>query len=145
MNDYNQATVLKGVSVSSKGDKMNSKRSPLISKIKWGKVWVEGYNKPFKDVKLFPGGARTWDWRETGTHHTPGIQTADVVELVEKGAKVIVLSTGFHERLEVSDEALKMLDEAKVKTSVLDSERAVERYNALVETEEVGALIHSTC
>ena len=24
-----------------------------------------------KDFKLWPGGGRAWDWRETGTHHRP--------------------------------------------------------------------------
>ena len=37
----------------------------------------------FRDAKLFPGGSRKWDWNETGTHHTPGIQPADVKELLE--------------------------------------------------------------
>jgi hypothetical protein len=47
---------------------------------------VEGH-PPFKDAKVFPGGAREWDWRETGTRHVPGIQPADVQELIEHGAK----------------------------------------------------------
>jgi len=34
-------------------------------------------------AKLFPGGLREWDWRETGTRHVPGIQHADVQELIE--------------------------------------------------------------
>ena len=29
-------------------------------------------------AKLYPGGARAWDWRETGTRHRPGIQPADI-------------------------------------------------------------------
>jgi hypothetical protein len=33
---------------------------------------VEGH-PPFKDAKIFPGDAREWDWRETGTRHVPGI------------------------------------------------------------------------
>jgi hypothetical protein len=52
-------------------------KSPRISHLSWGYVEVEGH-PPFKDTKVFPGGAREWDWRETGTHHVPGIQPADV-------------------------------------------------------------------
>ena len=48
--------------------------------------------KPYKDAKLFPGGSREWNWRETGTEHVPGIQPADVQELLDHGAKVVVLS-----------------------------------------------------
>ena len=47
-----------------------------------------------KDAKLYPGGARAWDWRETGTRHDPGIQPTDVAELLDHGAEVVVLSTG---------------------------------------------------
>ena len=61
-------------------------KSPRISHLLWGHVEVEGH-PPFKDTRVFPGGAREWDWRETGTHHVPGIQPADVQELIEHGAK----------------------------------------------------------
>ena len=58
--------------------------SPRISHLSWGRMEVEGH-PPFKDAKVFPGGAREWDWRETGTRHVPGIQPADVRELIERG------------------------------------------------------------
>jgi NAD(P)-dependent dehydrogenase (short-subunit alcohol dehydrogenase family) len=41
-----------------------------------------------------PGGGREWNWLETGTHHNPGIQIAEVEELLEHGAGVVVLSRG---------------------------------------------------
>jgi hypothetical protein len=119
--------------------------SPLITEISWGQVLVEGYDTPFRDVKLFPGGAREWDWRETGTHHSPGIQPADVRELLEHGAAVIVLSSGFQERLGVSRDTLLMLEKAEITTVLLPTEEAVAHYNALRESEAVGALIHTTC
>jgi hypothetical protein len=46
------------------------------------------------ETNVFPGGAREWDWRETGTRHVPGIQPADVQELIEHGAKALVLTKG---------------------------------------------------
>src|SRR6516162_2220457 len=67
-------------------------RSPQITHASWGRLEVEGKAKPYKDVKLFPGGSREWNWRETGTVHVPGIQPADVQELLDHGAKVVVLS-----------------------------------------------------
>lgn len=45
-----------------------------------------------KDFKLYPGGGRAWDWAETGTRHSPGIQPADVEELVAHGATIAALS-----------------------------------------------------
>jgi hypothetical protein len=68
--------------------------SPRISLLSWGRIEVEGH-PTFKDAKIFPGGAREWDWRETGTRHVPGIQPADVQELIEQGARIVVLSKGF--------------------------------------------------
>jgi hypothetical protein len=50
----------------------------------------------------WPGGCREWDWSETGTRHSPGIQPADAEELLDAGAMEVVLSQGMEERLEVS-------------------------------------------
>jgi hypothetical protein len=117
--------------------------SPRITRLSWGRLDVE--DGSFKDAKLFPGGSREWDWNETGTRHTPGIQPTDVEELLEHGATVVVLSKGFHERLGVCQETLRMLEEKGVGVHVEQTEAAVERYNELSEHERVGALIHSTC
>ena len=74
-------------------------QSPRISHLSWGRLEIEGQGA-FKDAKLYPGGAREWDWRETGTRHMPGIQAADVEELLEHGAQVVVLSKGVLARLQ---------------------------------------------
>jgi hypothetical protein len=119
--------------------------SPSITSIEWGRIEVAGGLGPFKDAKLFPGGAREWDWRETGTRHSPGIQPADVQELLENGATRVVLGLGVWERLGVCAETRQLLEERDVRVEALQTSRAVERYNELAETEPVGALIHSTC
>jgi len=120
--------------------------SPRITHISWGCLEIDDREQPFKDAKLYPGGARMWDWNETGTSHSPGIQPADVEELLEKGAEVVVLSRGMNRRLQVKDETLQVLDEEGVEAHVLQTEEAVERYNELQAAEEpVGGLFHSTC
>ena len=48
----------------------------------------------FKDVKLWPGGGREWDWGETNTRHEPGIQPSDVEELLVHRPDIVVLSRG---------------------------------------------------
>jgi len=120
-------------------------RSPKVTHLSWGRLEVEGVSSPFKDAKLFPGGARAWDWRETGTNHEPGIQPADVEELLEHGATAVVLSKGFYERLGVTPDALRMLEERGVSAHVRQTEEAIQLYNELRAAERVGALIHSTC
>ena len=120
-------------------------RSPRIARLSWGRLEVEGRESPYKDAKLFPGGSRAWDWNETGTAHEPGIQPADVEELLEHGATVVVLSKGFYERLGVCPQTLRMLEERGIEVHVLQTEEAVSRYNELAESEAAAALIHSTC
>jgi hypothetical protein len=120
-------------------------RSPRIRELAWGRLVVEGQPGPFKDVKLYPGGAREWDWNETGTHHNPGVQPADVQELLDHGARVVVLSQGQLRRLQVAPETLRLLESLGVQAHVLPTGKAVQRYNELCESEAVGALIHSTC
>ncbi len=120
--------------------------SPRITHVSWGQIETDDPDQRFKDAKLYPGGARAWDWNETGTSHSPGIQPADVEELLDHGAEVVVLSRGMNRRLKVKDETLQMLDEKGVESHVLQTEEAVERYNILQEADEpVGGLFHSTC
>ena len=58
----------------------------LITDLSWGnmEVSIAGEKQIFKDCKVWPGGARDWDWGETGTHHSPGIQPGDIQELLEQ-------------------------------------------------------------
>ena len=119
--------------------------SPRVEFFKWGVVRVAGFPADFKDVKLFPGGAREWDWNETGTRHKPGIQPADVQELLDHGAQIVVLSKGVDEMLHTCPETLEMLEQRGITVHVLQTERAIEQYNALAGHSAVAALIHSTC
>jgi hypothetical protein len=119
------------------------RRSPEITRADWGRVEAGG--RVFRDAKLFPGGAREWDWNETGTRHDPGIQPADVEELLDRGAGEVVLSRGFHERLKVVPETLRLLEDRGVPVHVLPTDEAVRVYNELRAGRCVGALIHSTC
>lgn len=118
--------------------------SPRITHLSWGRLEVEGQHS-FKDAKLFPGGSREWDWRETGTNHVPGIQPVDVKELLEHGATVVVLSKGMHEQLQVCPETLQMLKDRNISVHILQTKEAVRFYNELRDKERVGGLFHSTC
>jgi hypothetical protein len=120
------------------------KQSPRIKSVAWGQIEVEGFGT-YKDVKVFPSGAREWDWRETGTAHQPGVQPADVAELLDHGASTIVLSRGMLGRLHVSPETLRLLAERQVRTHVLPTEEAVDLYNRLRDKEPVAGLFHTTC
>jgi len=118
--------------------------SPRIVHVSWGRLEVEGLGSG-RDFKLYPGGGREWDWTETGTRHVPGIQPADVRELLDHGCEVVVLSRGMELALRTCPETLEVLEAAGVRVHVEETRAAVELYNGLAETEAVGGLFHSTC
>jgi hypothetical protein len=98
-------------------------RSPRIEHVSWGRLEVEGNTEPYKDAKLFPGGSRDWNWRETGTGHSPGIQVSDMQELLDHGATVVVLSRGMAECLHVPRETLEFLKERQIAAHVLPTRK----------------------
>ncbi|WP_273844413.1 Mth938-like domain-containing protein [Rubrobacter calidifluminis] len=118
--------------------------SPRVTGISWGRIETEIGS--FRDARLFPGGAREWDWGETGTHHHPGVRPADVSELLERGAREVIIGCGFHGRLGVSPETREFLKERGIGLRVLQTPEAVALYERLRgEGRAVGALVHSTC
>jgi len=117
---------------------------PNISGLRWGRIDVEDVGT-FRDAKLFPGGAREWDWRETGTGHVPGTQPADVRELLDNGATTVVLSRGMLGQLGVCEETLALLRQRGVQVHVLRTKAAADLYNDLREKEPVAGLFHTTC
>jgi hypothetical protein len=120
-------------------------RSPAIEHLAWGITKVYGLGTG-KDVKLWPGGGRAWDWRETNTSHAPGIQVADLVELIDRGAKVLVLSRGMELVLQTAPESLQWLKQHDVQHHILETREAAKLYNKLAEEGvAVGGLFHSTC
>ncbi len=122
-----------------------AQRSPRVLHLAWGHTEVEGLGV-LKDVKLFPGGGRPWDWAETGTRHSPGIQAADVEELLAHGATVVVLTRGMDEQLQTDPSTLTTLADRGIQVHVAETRDAVAIYNDLAEAgAAVGALIHSTC
>jgi hypothetical protein len=118
---------------------------PIIEHIKWDIIDVEGLGT-FKDVKLWPGGGRAWDWEETQTRHVPGIQVADVKELVGHGAEAIVLSRGMDLVLQTCPETIEFLRTEQITAHVLETREAVRVYNSLCASgQKVAGLFHSTC
>jgi hypothetical protein len=120
------------------------KQSPRITHISWGRMDVEGLGTG-RDFKLFPGGGRESDWTETDTHHVPGIQPADVQELLDHGSRVVILTRGMQLVLRTCPETLQMLRDTGITYHVEETNAAVELYNRLAQTEAVGGLFHSTC
>jgi hypothetical protein len=119
--------------------------SPRVLDDGWGRVEIEGLGR-FRDAKLWPGGGRAWDWRETGTDHRPGIQPEDVMELLAHRPDVVVLGCGRYDRLDVCPEAMSLLREHEVTVVRENTGAAFRTYNMLaLEGRRVAGLFHTTC
>lgn len=120
---------------------------PTILESDWGsiRINVTDETKQYKDVKLYPGGARAWDWTETDTHHQPGIQPADAKELIDHNAQYILFSRGRLKKLHTADETQKWLREQDIPFEILETGELIQRYQELKNTKALGALIHTTC
>src|SRR5262245_22074977 len=115
-----------------------------IATFRWGQI-VDSNGRAFKDARLFPGGGEEWDWRRTGTRHDPGIQIADLEDLVATKPDVVILSRGVDLVLQVPQATVDHARAHAKAVLVLQSEQAVAVYNRRVANERVVALIHSTC
>jgi hypothetical protein len=120
----------------------------LITDLSWGsmEVSIGGQKHHFKDCKVWPGGAREWRWGETGTHHSPGIQPADIEEILAQGIDVLVLGCGAFRRLGVCTKTETLLRERGISYHVEKTGKAVQLFNQLTkEDKRVGGVFHSTC
>lgn len=121
------------------------KMSPKILSSSWGKLDVEILGRG-KDFKLWPGGGRDWDWSEHGTGHARGIQIGDVEEVIEKGAKVVILTRGVLSRLRIPRATRFHVEKQGVELIVTSTRKGIGLYNDYVDKGvPVGGLFHSTC
>lgn len=124
---------------------MEHPKSPIIEHLSWGVMEVAGLGKG-KDMKLWPGGGRGWDWTETSTRHVPGIQIADISELIDQGANVIVLTRGMDLVLQTCPETVAWLKNQDLTFHILETRQAAALYNDLAKQNvSVGGVFHSTC
>ena len=119
-----------------------------ITHISWGKIEVvaNSTKHAFKDCKVWSGGAREWNWQETGTRHQPGIQPADIQEILDKRIEVMILSRGMDLMLHTCPETETLLQERNIPYHIEETKTAVVLFNQLArEGKRVGGIFHSTC
>lgn len=119
-----------------------------ITHISWGRMDVTINDKTlhFKDCKVWPGGAKEWDWQLTGTHHQPGIQPADIAEILGHDIEVMILSRGMQLMLHTCPETEAMLQSCRVTYHIEETRQAVDLFNRLTQQgKRVGGIFHSTC
>uniref|UniRef100_A0A3Q1B6U6 Mth938 domain-containing protein n=1 Tax=Amphiprion ocellaris TaxID=80972 RepID=A0A3Q1B6U6_AMPOC len=78
--------------------------------------------------------------------HRPGVQPADLEEVLKKGVDLLVIGRGMSEALQVPSATLDFVQQKGVEVRVLQTEKAVAEYNKLaVQGAKVGGVFHSTC
>ena len=123
-------------------------KETLITNLSWGQleVTIDGEKQYYKDCKIWPGGAREWRWGETGTHHDPGIQPADIEEVLAHDPEAVVLGRGQLGRLNVCAETETLLRERGISYHIEKTGKAVTLFNDLAKQgKRVGGVFHSTC
>jgi hypothetical protein len=78
-------------------------------------------------------------------YHRPGVQPADVAELLEHRPEVVVLSQGILQALQVCPETWSSSSRGGIPANVLQTEDAVRLHDELAETQRAAGLFHSTC
>ncbi len=120
----------------------------LITHLSWGEmeVTIDGTKRYFKDCIIWPGGVRAWNWQETGASHDPGIQPADIEEILTHDVEIVVLARGVLGRLGVCAETEVLLRERGILYHIETTKNAVQLFNELAqEGKRVGGVFHSTC
>ena len=125
--------------------KIEKTRSPRITDLSWGHMEIEGLGAG-RDFKLYPGGGRAWDWRETNTITCREFKQRMWEELLAHGSSVVVLSRGMLLALQTAPETIELLKRRGVNFHIQETKTAVRLYNRLSDAgEQVGGLFHSTC
>ena len=127
---------------------MNRHQTSQITHISWGRMEVTINEQVliFKDCKVWPGGAKEWDWSITGTHHRPGTQPADIEEILEHDVEVMVLSRGIELMLHICPESEQMLRSKGIEYHIKETNQAVALFNQLSQQDKrVGGIFHTTC
>jgi len=127
---------------------MNKHQTSHITHISWGRIEVAINDQIliFKDCKVWPGGAKEWDWSLTGTHHRPGIQPADIEEILAQGVEVMVLSRGIELMLHTSPQTEQLLRSKGIDYHIEETKQAAALFNQLTQQgRRVGGIFHSTC
>ncbi len=111
---------------------------PLIESFEFGRIIIG--SKIYKDIMVYKGIVNEWKWHE---HHAFTME--DILPVI-KDADVIVLGTGASGYVKVKDDVLAFLEANNIRYAIAKSDKACQKYNALVKAgKRVAAIIHSTC
>jgi hypothetical protein len=112
-----------------------------IEEYTFGNITIDG-EKYTSDVIIFPRRITDW-WREKGHF----LQPQDITEIMAAQPDVIIVGTGYHGRMSVSDEVKDLCLQRNIKLYIKSTGEAVKLYNKISKQEEktIVAGLHLTC
>lgn len=114
---------------------------PLIDAYKFGRLVVGGRAYE-RDVIITPSGVVPNWWRLEGHR----LQLEDVEKYLGLDVDAVVVGTGYHGFMRVDSEVVESFRRMGREVYVLETGRAVEKYNELVARgRRVLAMLHLTC
>lgn len=97
------------------------------------------------DVIISPDGVNDSWWREKGHE----VSNVDLDPVLEENPDIVIIGTGARGVMKVRPDARQTLEQKCDQVHVLDTHKAVERYNQLQDKEtgrrRVVAVLHLTC
>ncbi len=114
--------------------------TPKIESYRFGRIVIDGEAHD-KDVIILPGRVIGGWWRKSG--HV--LHPEDLDAVFEAAPEMLIVGQGANGRMRVTRETEQALAAADIELVALDTDAAVERYNALREAGNVAAVLHLTC
>lgn len=114
---------------------------PLVESYSFGAIVIDG-REYRRDLIVTPTKIVSNWWRAEGHR----LQMSDVESVLGEEVDAVVVGTGYSGYVKVDREVVEEFERRGVEVHVLDSRRAVSKYNELVKRgKRVMLLIHLTC
>ena len=114
--------------------------TPKIESYRFGRIVIDGEAHD-KDVIILPDRVIGGWWRKSG--HV--LHPEDLEAVFAADPQTLLVGQGANGRMRITRETEEALAAAGIALVALDTDAAVERYNALREQGNIAAALHLTC
>ncbi len=112
-----------------------------IDSYEFGRIVIGGRTYT-PDCLIVSDAVRPNWWRKQGHLLCP----EDLSQVIEAAPSIVVIGAGASAMMRVPDQSRKFLEQQNIRVEVLDTKRAVARFNELsLAGEPVAAALHLTC
>jgi hypothetical protein len=112
--------------------------APTVESYEFGRIVIDGTAYE-NDVIIFPDRVYAEWWRDKGHR----LQPQDLEMVVEEGPDIVIVGTGFNERMKVPERTKDFLDERGIDFKIQGTRKAWTTFN---ETSgDAVAAFHLTC